>query len=170
MKKPLLLLAMCTLISAASCGVSQKTKLEVRPTGYLEAMDAIATEVRLIDKYLIGSAYEQAVPGAEAVVLYAGDLGGFDPVRGADLYESYQEYGQQVDDLRRACDRLLFMLQQRRKGEAKDMLIEVATRFNRISVNYGPSYEISVLEREPEEFRLSEDYRGDVPGELRHTR
>lgn len=170
MKKfiPLLLVMFSAL--HLGCAASQETQLQREPRSYAEAMDFIANEVREINKNLIGANYGEAVVQGERLVRFAQNLGRFEPPRIAPNYEVYAEYGEQTNDLRRSADRLLFMLEQRRKEDARDELAEVAKRFNRLSVAYGPTYEIDVLDPGADRFRAMEDYRSEVPGELRGNR
>jgi hypothetical protein len=137
------------------------------PVNYDQAMNMIAVEMRRIDRNMIGEVYSQAVPQTRRVLQYVESLGRFEPPRMASSYEDYREFGEQVDDLRRATDRLLYMLEQRRRDQARDQLVDVATRYNRLSVHYGPNRQIEVLEQSPDPFRITERYRSEVPGELR---
>lgn len=172
MKKiiPLLLVVMSALQFGVGCAASQETQLQREPRDYNEAMDFIAAEVRDINKNLIGANYVQAVAQGERLVRHAQNLARFEPPRIAPSFEVYAEYGEQTQDLRRSTDRLLFMLEQRRKEDARDQLAEVAKRFNRLSVSYGPTYEIDVLDPGADRFRSMESYRSEVPGELRGNR
>ena len=151
-----------------SCAASQETRLATEPRSYAEAMDWIREDLMLLDKHLIGSQYEEAVPDAERVLEYSDSLGRFEPPRIASRWEAYEEYYAQTEDLTSASDRLLFLVEQRRKIEAKEQLVEVAARFNRLSAEYGPSIEVRLLEQEEKPFASPEDYRSDMPGELRN--
>jgi hypothetical protein len=62
------------------------------------------------------------------------------------------------------------MVEQRRRRDAETLLEEVARRFNRLSATYGPSYQIGVLERSPNEFRFDNGDRSGAPGELQYNR
>ena len=169
----LLVIAMLMLsmtVTMFGCAASQETRLATEPRTYYETMEWLRDEVRLIDKHIIGAQYDEAVPDAERLREFTKALSRFEPPRMPENREMYDEYFMQVEDLSRATDRLLFFVEQRRKADAQDQLVEVARRYNRLSVSYGPSIEVSVLERSPEEFRGSETYRGEVPGELRGNR
>lgn len=170
MKTIALLVTALMSLSVFGCAASQETRLATEPRGYNETMDWLRDEVQLIDKHIIGAQYDEAVPDAERLREFTKALGRFEPPRMPANREMYDEYFMLVEDLQRATDRLLFFIEQRRKEDAKDQLAEVAKRYNRISVSYGPSIEVSVLERDPSEFRGAESYRGEVPGELRGNR
>jgi len=165
----LLVIALMSL-AMFGCASSQETRLASEPRSYNETMDWLRDEVQLLDKHIIGSQYDEAVPDAERLSQYSKALSRFEPPRMPENRKMYDEYFMQVEDLNRASDRLLFFIEQRRKEDAKDQLAEVARRYNRLSVNYGPSIEVSVLEQGPEEFRGLEDYRDEVPGELAGNR
>lgn len=167
MKNLLLPLAAVLLSCLFGCASSQDTRLNTDPRSYDEAMSMLATEIRNIDKHVIGAQYDLAVPEAERAVSIATALGRFDPSRLGNDYDAYVEYESQADDLRRAMDRLLFMIQQRRRDGAREQLEVVARRYNYISSTYGPNYQVSVLERDPNELRGPEFHRGELPGELR---
>ncbi|MCA8916481.1 MAG: hypothetical protein KDB90_13810 [Planctomycetes bacterium] len=152
------------------CASSQEVRLALEPRSYDETMTWIRKEVGSIDKAVIGANYEGAVPDAERLREYTKALARFEPPRMNNDYDSYDEYFRQAQDLYRTSDRLLYMIQQRRKEDAKDQLAEFATRYNRMSVSYGPNYEISVLERGPEEFRGLDNFSSEVPGELKGNR
>lgn len=169
MKHTLIVLVLSVMV-IAGCANTQDTKLRTDPRSYSEAMDMIAGEVGQIDKHLIGGQYGLASNEAELVVKYAMHLSRYEPPRMTNRYDDYIEYDAQVDDLMRSSDRLLFMLQQRRREDARDQLAEVAKRFNRLSLNYGPTYQIGVLERSPNEFRFTESYSSDLPGEMSGNR
>lgn len=152
------------------CASSQEARLASEPRSYDEAMTWIRQEVATIDKAVIGAQFGEAVPDAERLREYTKWLTTYEPARLPNDYEVYDEYFSQTQDLYRCSDRLLYFIEQRRKQDVQDQLAEFARRYNRISTTYGPNYEISVLERGPEEFRMSDSYRGDVPGELRGNR
>jgi hypothetical protein len=170
MKTTLLFFVAMLPLLALGCASSQETRLANEPRTYDEAMSWIRDEIMLIDKHIIGSQYDEAVPDAERLTEYSRSLEGFEPPRLPDNNELYNEYFAEVTDLRYACDRLLYFVQQRRKEDAKDQLQEVAKRYNRISTTYGPNVEVDVLERGPERFPSTESYRDSVPGELRGNR
>ncbi|MCB9893723.1 MAG: hypothetical protein H6839_04670 [Planctomycetes bacterium] len=170
MKTICLLVLFALSFLSFGCASSQEVRLAMEPRSYDETMTWIRKEVGSIDKAVIGANYEGAVPDAERLRQYTKALSRFEPPRMDNDYDTYDEYFLQAQDLYRTSDRLLFMIQQRRKEDAKDQLAEFATRYNRMSVTYGPSYEISVLERGPEEFRGLEDLSTDVPGELKGNR
>ena len=170
MKTITLLVLTAMSLLAFGCASSQETRLALEPRSYDETMKWIRMEVSEIDSFVIGAQYGDAVPGAERLREYTRALSRFEPGRMPNDYEAYDEYFLQTQDLYRTSDRLLFLIQQRRKEDSKDALAEFAKRYNRISSTYGPSYEISVLERGPEEFRSGGSYGGDVPGELRGNR
>lgn len=160
-------LPLLLFLFACGCTLTQETKLQHDPRSYAEAMDMIAAEIARIDKHMIGDQYSQAVKDAQLVVKYTGHLSKFEPPRMTNRYDDYIEYDAQVADLQRTSDRLLYMLEQRRREDCRDTLAEVAKRFNRLSLNYGPSYQIGVLERGASEYRFSPNYRSEMPGELR---
>ena len=170
MKTISLLVTALLSLMVFGCAASQETRLATEPRSYNETMDWLRDEVQMLDKHIIGSQYDEAVPDAERLSEYSKALSRFEPPRMPDSRESYDEYFMQVEDLNRAADRLLFFIEQRRKEDAKDQLAEVARRYNRLSVNYGPSIEVSVRAPGPEEFRGLEDYRDEVPGELAGNR
>ncbi|MCB9932939.1 MAG: hypothetical protein H6841_05880 [Planctomycetes bacterium] len=165
----LFVVVLMTLMSFG-CASSQETRLALEPRSYDEAMTWIRDEVAGIDKAVIGAQYGEAVPDAERLREYTKWLTSYEPPRLPNDYEVYDEYFNQTQDLFRCSDRLLYFIEQRRKQDAKDQLAEFARRYNRLSTTFGPNWEISVLERGPEEFRTPEYYRGDVPGELRGNR
>lgn len=168
MKNLILPLAALLLAGLFGCASSQDTRLSTEPRSYDEAMEMLADEIETIDKHVIGAQYDLAVPEAQRAVSIATALGRFDPPRlGNNDYDAYMEYENQADDMRRAVDRLLFMIEQRRREGARDQLENVARRYNLMSTRYGPSYQLSVLERDPNQLRGPEFYRGDLPGELR---
>lgn len=160
-------LPLLLFVFACGCTLTQETKLQKDPRSYSEAMDMIAAEIAKIDKHMIGDQYDLAVNEAELVVKYTGHLSKFEPPRMTNRYDDYMEYDAQVADLLRSSDRLLYMLQQRRRDDCRDSLAEVAKRFNRLSLNYGPTYQIGVLERSASEFRFQSGFRSEMPGELR---
>jgi hypothetical protein len=170
MKTILLLMVVSVSMLALGCSSSQETRLAEEPRTYDEAMTWIRLEVVQIDKHVIGSQYDEAVPDAERLKNYTRTLSGFEPPRLPDNWELYDEYFAEVSDLHHASDRLLYFIQQRRKEDAKDQLAEVAKRYNRISTTYGPNYEVDVLERGADRFPGTESYRDSVPGELRGNR
>jgi len=163
----LVLVMLAALVLSACASQSHQDRLQRDPRTYAEAMDLIASEMRLIDRNMIGEEYRQAVPQTERVLHYVGALGRFEPPRMSNAYEEYREFGEQVEDLRRATDRLLYFIEQRRRDSARTQLIEVATRYNRLSMSYGPTRQISVMEEPATPFRLTDRYRSDLPGELR---
>jgi hypothetical protein len=165
----LFVLALVSLM-AVGCASSQETRLAKEPRTYDEAMNWIRLEVTRIDKHVIGADYEAAVPAAERLKTYTGQLSGFEPPRLPDNWMLYEEYFAEVQDLHSAADRLLYFVEQRRKEDSKDQLAEVAKRYNRISTTYGPNYEVDVLERGADRFPSTESYRDSVPGELRGNR
>ncbi|MBE7490559.1 MAG: hypothetical protein HS108_02180 [Planctomycetes bacterium] len=162
-----LFLPMALLLLAAGCASSQDTRLSRDPRGYEEAMDKLAFEIRNIDKHVIGAQYALAVPECERALSYATALVRHDPARIGNVYDEYSEYQAQADDMRRAVDRLLFLVQQRRRDEVRQQLENVARRYNYMSSRYGPGYQLSVLERDPRQLARPEFYRGELPGELR---
>ncbi|MBX3475341.1 MAG: hypothetical protein KF754_13255 [Planctomycetes bacterium] len=168
--KNLILPLAIVLFVACGCASSQDTRLSSEPRSYDEAMGMLASEIQAIDKHVIGAQYNLAVPEAERAVAIAGALGRFDPARLGNDYAAYVEYEAQADDLHRAIDRLLFMIQQRRRDGAREQLENVARRYNFISNKYGPNRQVSVLERDPNDLRGPEFHRGDLPGELRGNR
>jgi len=170
MKNLILPLVVLLLVGSFGCASSQDTRLSRDPRSYDEAMEMMAKELRLIDKHVIGDQYDQAVPEAERAVSVAEAVGRFDPARLGNDYAEYMEYQNQADDLRRAMDRLLFLIQQRRRDDIRIQLENVARRFNFMSTRYGPSMQVSVLERDPNQLRGPDFYRGDLPGELRGNR
>lgn len=153
-----------------SCAASQEARLATEPRSYAEAMDWIRDDLMLLDDHLIGSQYDQGVPDAERILKYSEALGRFEPPRISTDWEAFEEYYAQTEDLVYAADRLLYLVEQRRKVEAKEQLWEVAGRFNRLSADYGPSIEVRLTEQEQKPFASPEDYRGDLPGELRYNR
>lgn len=169
MKNLILPLALL-LLSVVGCASSQDTRLNTEPRSYDEAMELLSVEIVNIDKHIIGAQYRLAVPEAERATSIAGALGRWDPPRLGTSLEEYNEYQSQVDDLRRATDRLQFMIEQRRKEDARDQLEVVARRFNYMSSKYGPTIQVGVLERDPNKLRGPEGYRGELPGELRGNR
>ncbi|MHC4840775.1 MAG: hypothetical protein ACYTDT_07390 [Planctomycetota bacterium] len=140
------------------------------PVNYAESMAVIEMEVRNVDVHIIGSQYAMAENEAEAVLDAAKDLGKFYPDTIAPNYEAYQEYEAEAEDLRRTSDRLLLMIQLRRKEDAKDQLGELARRYNLLSSKYGPKVQIGVLERGADKFRGAEYSEANVPGELTGNR
>jgi len=170
MKTTVLFAVVALLLLSFGCASSQETRLAHEPRSYDEAMTWIRSEVMLIDKHVIGSQYDEAVPDAERLKEYSRTLTSFEPPRLPDNYELYEEYFQEANDLYHASDRLLYFIQLRRKEDAKDQLAEVARRYNRISTTYGPNYEVDVLERGADRFPGVESYRDSVPGELRGNR
>jgi hypothetical protein len=154
----------------AGCSSSQETRVPTDPRSYDEAMYMIAEDVRLADKHLIGAQYALAENDMDRVVSNATRLAGYEPPRSTTRYADYTEYRAQADDLLHAADRLRFMVEQRRRRDAESLLEEVARRFNRLSATYGPSYQIGVLERSPNEFRFDDGDRSSTPGELQNNR
>lgn len=165
--KNLILPLVLLLLVVSACASSQDTRLSREPSSYDEAMDMLRYEIQNIDKHVIGAQYELAVPECDRALAYATALVRYDPPRLGNNFAEYQEYQSQADDMRRAMDRLLFLVEQRRRDEVRDQLETVARRYNHISNKYGPSWQVSVLERDPNQLKGPEFYRGDLPGELR---
>lgn len=140
----------------------------MEPRAYTEAMDWLRADLIELDQHLVGSQYDLAVPDAERVHQYAGALGRFEPPRISNDWAAFEEYVRQTEDMQRATDRLLYLVEQRRKSEAKEQLWAVAGRFNRLSAEYGPAIEVRLLEQEEKPFASPEDYRSELPGELRY--
>ena len=154
----------------ASCAASQEARLATEPRSYVEAMDWLRADLELIDDHLIGSQYGVAVSDAERILKYSDALGRFEPPRISTDWEAFEEYYAQTEDLTHAADRLLFLVQQRRKVESKEQLRDVAVRYNRLSAEYGPSIEVRLTEQDENTFAGPERYRGDLPGELRYNK
>jgi hypothetical protein len=172
MKKVMLLVAAICAFSMTGC-VATEEDFEPElsePRSYTEAMDWIRDEVELIDKHVIGGEYASAVRETQRVVDWSESLGRFEPPRMPQDWQAYEEFDKQTEDLHHAADRLLYFLEQRRKLDAQEQLGEFAIRYNRLSVDYGPNYQISVLERDPNEFRVEPIDRSEVPGELSGNR
>lgn len=150
-----------------SCASSQEARLATEPRSYTEAMEWIRNDLVQLDDHIIGSQYDQGVPDAERILQFAGALGRFEPPRISNSWEAFEEYYAQTEDLTNAADRLLYLVEQRRKIEAKEQLWEVAGRFNRLSAEYGPSIEVRLTEQEEKPFAGPENYRSELPGELR---
>lgn len=174
MKKfiPLMTLAMLamTAFACAAPGEDRDPFKAASPESYKEAMEAIEYEVRAVDAHLIGSHYVLAEPEVARMLEAVKYLGQFYPDTIASNYEAYVEYEAEAEDLRRTNDRLLLMVQLRKKEDAKDQLEELARRFNRLSRKYGPKLEIGVLDRGPEKFRDAEFSKSALPGELSGNR
>lgn len=170
MNKLVLLPALIACLALWGCAASHETLLNTEPRGYDEAMDMLASQIRTLDKHVIGAQYEQAVPEAERVMNLAAALGRTEPARLDKSLAEYEEYLAQAEDMRHAADRLLYYVQQRRRNESRSQLEVVANRFNTMSTRYGPNYQIGVLDRGPNKLMGPEDYRGNMPGELRGNR
>ena len=169
MTKPILL-ALIPCLMLLGCGVSQRTVLDAEPLGYDHAMEMLAAEIQRVDKLVTGGQYRSAESEAERALYLATKLEGYEPPRMGKSYADYTEYQAQAGDMRRAADRLLFAVQQRRRDQANEELVGAAYRYNFISVRYGPNIQIGVLERGPERLRRPTDYRSELPGELRGSR
>jgi hypothetical protein len=163
---------LCVLLALlfSGCAVSQETRLATEPRTYNEAMDWIRNDLQLLDKHLIGSQYDLAVADAERIFEFSRLLAQFEPPRMTNTYEAFEEYYSQAQDMAYATDRLLYFVQQRRKLSSKEQLWEVAGRYNRLSVEYGPNLEVRLTEQEERPFASPERYRGELPGELRYNR
>ncbi|MEE9310948.1 MAG: hypothetical protein V3V10_00920, partial [Planctomycetota bacterium] len=161
-----MMLAMLAM-TAVACAAPEEDRDPFKvasPESYKEAMEAIEFEVHAVDAHLIGSHYELAGPEAAHMLETVKTLGMFYPDTISANWEAYEEYEAEADDLRRTNDRLLLMIQLRKKEDAKDQLEEFARRFNRLSRKYGPKLEIGVLERGPEKFRDAEYSESELSG------
>ena len=158
------------LFACFGCAASQETRLATDPRDYTEAMDWMRVELQQIDQSQVGYNFKGAEPNAERLHAFARSLARHEPPRMGNNYETYEEYYLQTEDMTRATDRLLYLIQQRRREAAHDQLAEVARRYNLMTVTYGPSIEVTLLERDPEEFRGSRSISGELPGELRYNR
>lgn len=172
MKKAMLLVAAICALAMTGC-IATEEDLEPQlsePRNYTEAMDWIRSEIRVIDKHVIGGEYGSAVRETRRVKQWSETLGRHEPPRMPRSWQAYEEFDRQTDDLYRAADRLLYFLEQRRKREAQEQLADFATRYNRLSTSYGPNYQVSVLEKDPDEFQVKPISRSEVPGELSGNR
>ncbi|MCC6466166.1 MAG: hypothetical protein IT463_12570 [Planctomycetes bacterium] len=160
----LAVLALCVLL--AGCGSAPRTETVSQPRSYAETMDLLAGRLKRVDKFVMGSDYGASIPDAQVAVHYARLLGQFEPPRIAADFNAFNEYSAQAEDMARAADRLLFLIEQRRPEECDAQLADIATKFNRMSVAYGPNYQIGVLDRGSDKFRSADLRRSDVPGEL----
>jgi hypothetical protein len=125
-------------------------------------MYMIADDVRGVDAELVGGRYAQALGHARKIHGNARRLVNFDPPNSGDRYEDFTAYSQQMGDLVHSADRLTYMLEQRRNADAQDQLAAVAVRYNRLSTNYGPSFQVGVLDRPAHEFRYREGAAGEM--------
>lgn len=166
-----LLLSLAVLVIAvAGCSSSRQTISTTPPRNYVESMDQLSSMIGLVDKHLIGAQYSLAEQETEQVIKLAGSLGKFDPLRIGDDADGFTEFLDQCEDLRRSGDRLLFLIQQRRREDAKDTLGFVAARYNRLSRSFGPGNEVSLFERPAEKLRGLEKIHSELPGELQPSR
>ena len=161
MKQAALVLLMSALC-IAGCLSAPQTPADLEPRSYTEAMYMIADDVRGVDAELVGGRYPQALSHARKIHGNARRLVNFDPPRGGDLYEEFTTYSRQIGDLAHSADRLVYMLEQRRHADAQDQLAAVAVRYNRLSTNYGPSFQVGVLDRPAHEFRYREGAAGEM--------
>jgi hypothetical protein len=138
-----------------------------QPGNYQDTMTLLGAEIREIDRHVIAQSWRQATTRTSQALEYATVLGNFEPTSDNGGYAAYRDYDAQVADLRRATDRLLYMLEQRRSDDIRDMLREVATRYNRLSMNYGPESTIGVLGEPAASHRAADRYSGS-PEELRN--
>lgn len=173
--KNLILLGLLSaiVISGASCAsVEERRKpfIVADPENYAQAMETIVAQLGKADTHITGSQYDLAEPEVKLVLEAAKSLGRFYPDTIEANYEAYREYEAQAEDLRRTADRMLLMVQLRKKENARDQLKELARRYNRLSMAYGPKVEIGVLERGAEKFKDAEYSETVLPGELSGNR
>lgn len=161
-----LLLVAAFFVLVAGCTSSRQTVSSERPRSYVETADWLTRDIGLVDKHLIGDQFNLAEQEAERLVGYANDLAKFDPLRTGEEANDYHEFLAQCEDLRRSADRLLYLIQQRRRESAKDQLGVVAARYNRISRAFGPGNEVSLHERPAEKLRGLDTRKLELPGEL----
>lgn len=168
MKKAMLLFVSICALSVTACGnTSRATDTALtEPRDYAEAMNWIRDEVESLDQHVNGGEYSTAVAEAGRIMEWSNDLGRFEPPRSPDNLLAYEEFDRQVDDLRLVADRLLYYLEQRRQQDSRDQLIEFATRYNRLSTNFGPNYQVSVLGRDANELQFERVSPDDVPNEV----
>lgn len=155
---------LCLVLLCGACSSTPEPRYMTNPRTYDETMARIAHDVGQTDKFLIGGQYTEAMPHIERMISDARDMADFEPLRTRDRYGAYTEFRAQVDDLHRAAERLRFLAEQRRPHEAESLLAEVAVRYNRLSMNYGPGQQLGVLERSPHEFRFTQEYRSGAAG------
>jgi hypothetical protein len=167
-KFPVVLSAVMAVMLLAGCFASSHDDGRApEPGDYTEAMALFAAEVREVDRHVIAGSIRLATDRTAQALQYATALGQFEPPRGQGSYAEYKDYDSQVADLRRATDRLLYMLQQRRDDDIRDMLTEVASRYNRLSMNYGPERTLSVLNQPVQPYTAADRYGNTHPEDLR---
>lgn len=164
MKKLLVFAVICVLV--AGCGTTRETARYVQPRSYSEAMDGLGVQLVILEKNVVGGQMGLAQTGAERTLQLAIDVGKFDPQRAGETEDDYREFGAQTDDLRRASDRLLYYVQHRRREDARDQVLRVIERYNKLSLSYGPGRQIKSFERTKDETRPVSVTR-DQPGNFR---
>ncbi len=171
MKTVSLLVAVFACLVLSGCFATEEDIRPERmePRNYNEAMDRLRHDIQVLDKQVVANS-EEAVVSARRVHKTAGTLGGFDPSRIERNYRAYEEFDRQADDLFRTSDRLLYYIEQRKWPDARDQLVDLGTRFNRLASNYGPAYQVSVLGMAPAELVDDPVEASDMPGDLRRSR
>jgi hypothetical protein len=165
MIKPTLLVAtLCLLL--IGCATSSETLANTNPLGYDDAMESLATELRLVDKYVTGGQYNLAEPKAARATTLAGYLEQYEPPRMGKSYADYQEFQNQAIDMQRGADRLAFLVEQRRRDEANEQMLLVIDRYNHISRRYGPGINIDALARDEGRMRGPTSAQSNLPGDV----
>lgn len=162
----LALLAVLACVTALGCSSSPAVVQRSEPINYDEAMERLAAQLAILDKQVGGGLYEPATAAGERVLELSTMLGQFEPPRIGRSYDALVHYNEQADDMRRAADRMLFLVQQRRREAMLEQLQAVAYRFNYISANFGPNLQVGVLGNPPAKLLAPADYRADLPSDL----
>lgn len=163
MTKPALLVALFCL-TLFGCAASHETLLNTEPLGYDDAMEKLAAELAKVDKHVTGGQYNMAVPEAERAVNLATYLAHYEPPRMGKSFADYQEYQNQAIDMQRATDRLMFLVQQRRRDEANQQMTTVIDRYNYVSRRYGPGLQMQALTRDEGAVRGPTSAYSNLPG------
>lgn len=161
MKQAAIVLLMSALC-VAGCVSSPEAHADVEPRSYTEAMYMIADEIRGVDRHVVGGRYPQALENARVIHRHARQLLNYEPPNTGDRYADFMAYSQQIGDLVHSADRLMYMLEQRRHADSEDQLAAVTVRYNRLSANYGPTFQVGVLDRPAREFRYREGAAGEM--------
>lgn len=173
---PVLACALIITMVASGCVMqySGERREYEYPEKYTDSMNEVRDRVVRLEQLIDRRQYRQAERQAFILDNLTKKLHEQIPPRALDEVEridGYQvaDYHAQVDDLHRSATWLVYFVRQQSHADALNHVDEYISRYNRLSLNFGPAVSaedtIPAPDRSAEDFRVSDDYKDVNPGE-----